>query len=175
MDLRIIKTKNNIINAFIELRSKKPLEKITVKELSERALISKATFYLHYKDIYDLSDSLESELVNSILESISHPEYFNTNLSTFTKELFNAFASQSTLIKTVFSGNQNNHLAYKIEAGIKNLLYEKYPDLKNDIKKNIILTYHIYGGYYAYINNTECNTDTLISTISELSSDTILI
>ena len=33
MDLRIEKTERGIKNAFIELRSKKPLEKITVKEL----------------------------------------------------------------------------------------------------------------------------------------------
>ena len=55
MDLRTEKTKRSIINSFLELRSRKPLEKITVKELSEKAEINKATFYLHYHDIYDLS------------------------------------------------------------------------------------------------------------------------
>ena len=53
MDLRIEKTERGIKNAFIELRSKKPLEKITVKELCESARINKSTFYAHYKDIYD--------------------------------------------------------------------------------------------------------------------------
>ena len=55
MDLRTERTKRSIINAFLELRSQKPLEKITVKELSELAFINKATFYTHYQDIYDLS------------------------------------------------------------------------------------------------------------------------
>lgn len=41
MDLRAQRTRRSIINAFIELRALKPLEKITVKELSERALITK--------------------------------------------------------------------------------------------------------------------------------------
>ena len=59
MDLRVQKTQRSIINALIELRSKKNLEKITVKELAERAEINKATFYQHYKDIYDLSEQLE--------------------------------------------------------------------------------------------------------------------
>ena len=57
MDLREKKTKRNIRNAFIELRAKKPLERISIKELAELAEISKATFYLHYKDIYDLSEN----------------------------------------------------------------------------------------------------------------------
>ena len=48
MDLRIEKTRQSIVNAFIALRSRKPLEKITVKELCEKAQINKSTFYFHY-------------------------------------------------------------------------------------------------------------------------------
>ena len=74
MDLRVEKTEKGIKNAFIELRSRKPLEKITIKELCESAQINKSTFYSHYKDIYDLSDHLEEEVVASITNSVSHPE-----------------------------------------------------------------------------------------------------
>ena len=44
MDLRIEKTEKAIKNAFIELRARKPLEKITVKELCAEACINKSTF-----------------------------------------------------------------------------------------------------------------------------------
>ena len=63
MDLRIEKTENAIRNAFIQLRAKKALEKITIKELCEAALIHKSTFYSQYRDIYDLSDTMETEVV----------------------------------------------------------------------------------------------------------------
>ena len=46
------------MNAFLELRSKKALEKITVRELCEKAEINKSTFYTHFRDIYDLSEYL---------------------------------------------------------------------------------------------------------------------
>ena len=71
MDLRIERTKRSIINAFIELRAKKPLEKITVKELSELAYINKATFYSHFHDIYDLSEQLEEEAIMNILKNLT--------------------------------------------------------------------------------------------------------
>ena len=45
MDLRIEKTEKAIKNAFMELRSKKPLEKISVRELCALACINKSTFY----------------------------------------------------------------------------------------------------------------------------------
>ena len=64
MDLRVQKTRQNIFNAFITLREKYPLEKITVKELCEHAQISKQTFYLHYRDLYDLSERIESSMID---------------------------------------------------------------------------------------------------------------
>ena len=72
MDLRIQKTEHAIKNAFIELRSKKPLEKITVKELCELAMINKSTFYSHYEDIYALSETMEQETVASRLNHREH-------------------------------------------------------------------------------------------------------
>ena len=52
MDIRTEKTENAIKSAFLELRAKRPLEKITVKELCALARINKSTFYTHYQDIY---------------------------------------------------------------------------------------------------------------------------
>lgn len=153
MDLRVQKTENSIINAFLTLRAHKPLEKITVKELAELAMINKATFYLHYKDIYDLSESLETEVVRSVLRSISHPDYLFTNLAAFVKELTDSYFSQRTLIHTLFSGNQMNRLPYRIEQGIRQIAFERNPDLQHDVAYNILLSYSIYGGYYAYMQN----------------------
>ena len=87
MDLRITKTKKAIINSFLSLRAKKPLEKISVKELCETAMINKSTFYSHYGDIYELSDSLENEVVMSVIDSMDHPEYIVENSGEFTREL----------------------------------------------------------------------------------------
>ena len=58
MDKRAQKSRSSIINTFLEIRSKKPLEKITVTELCKKADLNKSTFYVHYHDIYDLSEQL---------------------------------------------------------------------------------------------------------------------
>lgn len=170
MDLRVKKTKTSIVNAFLELRSKKPLEKITVKELAELAMINKATFYLHYKDIYDLSESLEREVMQSVLNSCAHPEYVFTDTQKFTKELTDAYFSHRNLIHTLFSGNQANRLPQRIEQGIKQLIYEKYPELKEDMNYNVFLSYSIYGGYYAFLQNTDQDYDRLTALIGEFSA-----
>ncbi|MCM1084106.1 MAG: hypothetical protein NC393_14790 [Clostridium sp.] len=93
MDIRIIKTKNSIINAFLELRAKKEIEKITVKELCEKAMINKSTFYSHYTDIYDLSEFLENQIAAKIIASLEHPEHIFTEPEEFNRELFCAYIS----------------------------------------------------------------------------------
>ena len=168
MDLRIEKTEKGIRNAFIELRSRKPLEKITIKELCEHAYINKSTCYSHYKDIYDLSERMEEEVVSSITNSISHPEYIMENPAEFTRELFLAYLSQNSLITILFSGSQRNHLADRIETSIKEMIFRKHPEYRKDRVRNIILSYCIQGGYHAFQRNRDKDMQTLISVISDL-------
>ncbi len=168
MDLRLIKTERAIINAFIELRSKKELEKISVKELCALACINKSTFYSHYKDIYELADAIENEVVASIMRNILHPEYITENPKEFTKELFLAFFAQNSLIRILFSGKQRNRLADRIEHGVKGLIFEKYPEYRDDVEKNIILSYCIQGGYHAYAGNPGCDVNLLVEVIGDM-------
>ena len=114
-DLRIQKTEQAIRNAFIELRTKKPLEKITVKELCALALINKSTFYAHYEDMYALSEAMEQETVDSIIGSIAHlKDYTTESYDIFTRELYLSFMSQISLIKILFSGREQNHLGSRL-------------------------------------------------------------
>lgn len=170
MDLRVQKTKTSIINAFLTLRAHKPLEKITVKELAEAAMINKATFYLHYRDIYDLSESLETEVVQSVLKSIAHPDYLFTDLALFVKELIDSYFAQRTLIHTLFSGNQMNRLPSQIERGIREIAFVQNPALRDNAAYNILLSYSIYGGYYAYMQNEQYGLEKVTEVVGNLTA-----
>ena len=106
MDLRIQKTRQNIFQAFIELREKYPLEKITVKELTERAQISKQTFYLHYRDMYDLSERIEQSMIQEMLKELPYPENILTHTGEVTKQLFQKAIDQGHNFRIVFSGSR---------------------------------------------------------------------
>lgn len=53
-------TEGRVCNAFLDLLSEKDLGKITVRDVCERAIISRGTFYLHFRDINDLLESINS-------------------------------------------------------------------------------------------------------------------
>lgn len=174
MDKRVQKSKSSIINTFLELRAKKTLEKITVTELCKMAEINKSTFYVHYRDIYDLSEQLENEVVNSILESIQHPEKVFDDPEQFTRELFQAYQAKNSLIQILFSDTRSMLLPQKITQSIKNLLFRIRPEYRDDPEKNIRFTYQIYGGYYAFKESHQYDTAYAVSVISNMTKQTTI-
>lgn len=66
VDRRIKNTKNAISTAFVRLLGEKPVQKITVSLLCSRAEVNRSTFYLHYRDVYELMDVLKGDLLEQI-------------------------------------------------------------------------------------------------------------
>lgn len=91
-DLRIIKTKKNIENSFLELLAIKDFEKITVKEITEHSLIGKTTFYYHYADKYDLAQKMIDEAASEYSKllkqriALKNPNELLDNLHTISKK-----------------------------------------------------------------------------------------
>ncbi|MFJ6208606.1 TetR/AcrR family transcriptional regulator [Lysinibacillus sp. NPDC092081] len=76
-DRRIIRTKNEIKQAFFSLLSEKNFEAITVRDITERANINRGTFYLHYVDKYNLLEQYENKIFekfNAILDETTNLE-----------------------------------------------------------------------------------------------------
>lgn len=62
------RARQDLINAFWLLYEKKPIEKISIKEISELAGYSRSTFYRYFYNVYDLLEQVEEEFANRIAE-----------------------------------------------------------------------------------------------------------
>ena len=51
-------TKQAIMDGFIELSKQMPIDKITVKKVTDYIGITRNTFYYHYQDIYALLEEI---------------------------------------------------------------------------------------------------------------------
>ena len=71
-DYRARLTKMLIRDKFLQLLKEKPINKITVSEICVKAEINRATFYAHYKNVYDLLESIEGELTNGFEEALQN-------------------------------------------------------------------------------------------------------
>lgn len=54
LDPRVVRTRQLIKDALFVLASKKDFKDITIGEITEKAMVNRATFYAHFSDKYDL-------------------------------------------------------------------------------------------------------------------------
>jgi AcrR family transcriptional regulator len=71
IDRRIVRTKEAIRETLIELIKEKGFDAITVQDISTRANINRGTFYLHYRDKYDLLEQIENEIIRDYMAILS--------------------------------------------------------------------------------------------------------
>ena len=61
-DLRVRRTRKLLQKALLEAASEKGFTHVTVRDITERAMVNRATFYRHYEDKYDLLAHYMEEL-----------------------------------------------------------------------------------------------------------------
>jgi len=165
MDLRVLKTKQGIRNAFLELRRRKPIEKITVRELSEIAMINKATFYLHYSDIYELADEIENNTIQEIFDDIPCIDNVFESPAELTRQFMMAFYRRNDIISVLFSDVRSGKLVDKIEQEVKKRTLKK----NDSLEKQIMFTYIIQGSFHTAIKYKNENIEKVYTSLAELS------
>ena len=64
VDRRVRKTKKQLRECLTRLLKEKKVQDITVRELTDMADLNRGTFYLHYRDVFDLLEKTEHELLD---------------------------------------------------------------------------------------------------------------
>ncbi len=150
MDLREKKTRASIRRAYLDLRAEKGAGRITVRELADRAQVGKATFYLHYRSIYDLSEALQCEAIEMIVAGIEEPAALLTAPDRASWQLFSSFEKHRELIDVLFRGEQAAVLSQGIEEAVRARLEEILPEACNDPRLSALVTFQVQGGFFAY-------------------------
>lgn len=119
MDLRVMKTKKNIRDAFLELRKNHSLEEIKVNALCEKAMINKTTFYNHYQDIYELSEELEAEVLDDFFDNFKDIDLMLTDANRFISGMHAALEAENDMLRILFM-DKLDELVARIEKHIRN-------------------------------------------------------
>ncbi|WP_440119323.1 TetR/AcrR family transcriptional regulator C-terminal domain-containing protein [Paenibacillus sp. QZ-Y1] len=73
-DPRILRTRQLIRDAFVDLLQEMDIEKLSVNRIAERATINRVTFYLHYRDITDMMETMADEMIEHIEKIVEEHE-----------------------------------------------------------------------------------------------------
>ena len=149
---RIInQTKQLLKDALMELLADKPLAKITVKELCEKADINRTTYYKYYIDIYDQMDKVENEIISDMLTKLDVITVENMNdresrLVVITK-ILEYIESRQEEFKVLLEKNELN-FQYKLLSVIGGRIFDK---LNTHDQKDVIRYIYIVNGSYGII------------------------
>lgn len=84
LDRRVIRTRTLLREALLELMMKQDFQQITVQDITNHAMINRATFYAHFEDKYALFDYAIKTLFQDHLEAnmpeSNHLSYDNLQL-----------------------------------------------------------------------------------------------
>ncbi|MDR1093144.1 MAG: TetR family transcriptional regulator C-terminal domain-containing protein [Clostridiales bacterium] len=99
-----------IRGAFLGLLEKRPLNKITVKEICGLADVNRTTFYSNFYDIYDLHEQIQDELYKKIEVSLKKPKAGKEILI----EVFETVKENIDICKILFAGNSDLDFIRKV-------------------------------------------------------------
>ena len=67
-DKRVVRTKKAIKSALFKLMETKDISAITISELTALANVNRRTFYTHYRNLTDILNEIEGELISAMKE-----------------------------------------------------------------------------------------------------------
>lgn len=142
-DKRVMRTKRVIRDALTVLMEEKGFEGVTVRNLTEKAKINRGTFYLHYRDKYDLLEQSEEEILQGIEKLIK--EFDPIEAIAFTSQsepvpvilkLFEYFQDNSSFMKVILGPKGNAAFQVKLKELIKKMFLQK---IAENLKREDIL------------------------------------
>ncbi|HBI04809.1 MAG TPA: TetR/AcrR family transcriptional regulator [Paenibacillaceae bacterium] len=116
------RTKQSIQKSFMRILENKSFESITIGDITKTAKINRGTFYLHYKDKFDLLDQIEQQLFADLGNHIDELQSRYSSIHTLKKEqeqlaakLFNFIEMQSPILKIFLSdhGRAGFHIRFR--------------------------------------------------------------
>jgi AcrR family transcriptional regulator len=165
-----------VVNFCLLLASEKKFEAITVKDISERAVVNRATFYDHFDDKYNLLEYLLSEAFTSSVASKlqSNIQLNSDTLKTIIIALYNYHEAINNHCKRVYksvSSYMDNEIQHKLQELISLMItnttsFEHIEQEKLDLLAIMIsnslygATSHLYG-QGKLINQLELSEDIL--------------
>ena len=126
-DRRIRKTKKALREALFVLIEQKPINQITVKEITELADVNRSTFYLYYKDVFDMLERIQDDIYSIFAELIVSMNYESTDpesFKTYILRFLNFCKYNPAICRFVFRNGANNQIGQRLKQSI----IEKAPD-----------------------------------------------
>ncbi|MFZ5975274.1 MAG: TetR/AcrR family transcriptional regulator C-terminal domain-containing protein [Bacillota bacterium] len=132
-------SRKKLRDAFIELYSVKSINTISIKDITSLAGFNRGTFYIHYKDIYDLLEQIENDIVEDINQKAKDSLYFilyEQNFSKFLTQL-EYISTNAKYFKALLGANGSPSFTNKLKTSLKENIRAEFATGKDTSEKTV--------------------------------------
>jgi AcrR family transcriptional regulator len=128
-ELRVRRTRKHLWKAFIELITEKGYDSVTVKDITDRAMVNRVTFYRHYEDKHDLLMRGMDEILDDLVAR-TEPPLSSWQISLYDPpnnalEFFQHVKDYAEFYKVMMGDKGTNDLINRVRHHIDNLFQER--------------------------------------------------
>lgn len=129
-DRRVRRTKKLLTQALTELLQKKQINEITVKELTDLADMNRGTFYMYYRDIFDMLEKIEDELFQKLdAIALTHEHGDPTQqVKPILLDLFRFIEENQEMCRVLLSPNGDMNFLHRLYEAIRERSLEIWKD-----------------------------------------------
>lgn len=148
-DRRVRRTKKLLTQALTQLLQEKQINEITVKELTDLADMNRGTFYLYYKDMFDMLEKIEDGLFEALDEIVSLHEHDDVARQTapILLDLFHFIEDNQEMCRVLLSPHGDMNFLHKLNQVVREKCLQMWPNEED--KKDATFEYHysfvVYG------------------------------
>lgn len=149
-DRRVKRTRRLLKQGLAELLRQKHFSDISARDITEKMDLNKATFYLHYKNTYELLQDLETDLLEQAQEMIDRYEYDETedSMRKFFEPLLDFVVENRSVCEALFVNNASSDFTGRVVEFIyKNgteIMKKRFPKISAE-DANYVLSFVAFG------------------------------
>jgi len=168
-------TRQNLIDAFWSLYCEKRIEKITVKEITNKAGYNRGTFYEYFTDVYDVLEQIEQSLIPT-LEELPPINMQNENMGMPLNMFMKLYEENSKYYSVLLGDNGDPSFASKLKNATKPTLKQAFcNDNIDPVEFDFVLEYILSSMIgimsYWFRQNKVLPAEKLIALIGELTQN----
>ena len=133
-DRRVRRTKKLLTQALTQLLQEKQINEITVKELTDLADMNRGTFYLYYKDMFDMLEKIEDGMFEALDEIVSLHEHDDVSQQTkpILLDLFRFIEDNQEMCRVLLSPHGDMNFLHRLNEVVREKCLKAWPNIRKE-------------------------------------------
>ena len=133
-DRRVRRTKKLLTQALTQLLQEKQINEITVKELTDLADMNRGTFYLYYKDMFDMLEKIEDGMFEALDAIVSLHEHDDVSQQTkpLLLDLFRFIEENQEMCRVLLSPHGDMNFLHRLNEVVREKCLKAWPNIRKE-------------------------------------------